>query len=296
MKNNKIALLPGLSLFLCFCLLTGTGKLAARLGGGAPLLALAEVISFVLPLVLLVFSMRDQKKLRRRLSWRRLRPGILGLTVRLGITVAVLSLFLNLLIYRVVGLTGADLTALPLDAPQTGLSMGARFVVIVVLSAVLEEVYLRGALFSVHEESVGTSACLIFSGLAFAMLHGSLMNFAGPFLAGIAYAYLTYISGSVWPAVLAHGVNNLYYLFVLWVTDTYAAFGIWNYFAAINALVMLLCLYLTLRALEQMLVKGSIPHFEKSAGLYDLWLLVRNPGMLAFVLAFAAKLILSRVL
>lgn len=296
MKNNKIALLPGLSLFLCFCLLTGTGKLAARLGGGAPLLALAEVISFVLPLVLLVFSMRDQKKLRRRLSWRRLRPGILGLTVRLGITVAVLSLFLNLLIYRLVGLTGADLTALPLDAPQTGLSMGARFVVIVVLSAVLEEVYLRGALFSVHEESVGTSACLIFSGLAFAMLHGSLMNFAGPFLAGIAYAYLTYISGSVWPAVLAHGVNNLYYLFVLWVTDTYAAFGIWNYFAAINALVMLLCLYLTLRALEQMLVKGSIPHFEKSAGLYDLWLLVRNPGMLAFVLAFAAKLILSRVL
>lgn len=296
MKNNKIALLPGLSLFLCFCLLTGTGKLAARLGGGAPLLALAEVISFVLPLVLLVFSMRDQKKLRRRLSWRRLRPGILGLTVRLGITVAVLSLFLNLLIYRLVGLTGADLTALPLDAPQTGLSMGARFVVIVVLSAVLEEVYLRGALFSVHEESVGTSACLIFSGLAFAMLHGSLMNIAGPFLAGIAYAYLTYISGSVWPAVLAHGVNNLYYLFVLWVTDTYAAFGIWNYFAAINALVMLLCLYLTLRALEQLLVKGSIPHFEKSAGLYDLWLLVRNPGMLAFVLAFAAKLILSRVL
>ena len=34
MKNNKIALLPGLSLFLCFCLLTGSGKLTAYLGGG----------------------------------------------------------------------------------------------------------------------------------------------------------------------------------------------------------------------------------------------------------------------
>ena len=42
MKNNKIALLPGLSLFLCFCLLTGSGKLTAYLGGGAPLIALAE--------------------------------------------------------------------------------------------------------------------------------------------------------------------------------------------------------------------------------------------------------------
>ena len=296
MKNNKIALLPGLSLFLCFGLLTGTGKLAGRFGGSAPLIALAEFISFALPLVLLVFSMRDQKKLRKRLQPRRMRKGILGLTVRLGVTVAVLSLFLNLLVYHLAGLVGADLSATPLDAPQSGLSMSARFFIIVVLSSVMEEVYLRGTLFTVHEESVGTSACLIFSGLAFAMLHGSMMNFAGPFLAGIAYAYLTYVSGSVWPAILAHGVNNLYYVFVLWITDTYAAFGIWSYFAAINALVLLLFLYLTLRELETLLTRGCIPHFEKSAGLYDLWLLVRNPGMLAFFLAFVAKLIVNRVL
>lgn len=295
MKNNKIALLPGLSLFLCFCLLTGTGKLAGHFGGSAPLIALAEFISFALPLVLLVLSMRDQKKLRKRLQPRRMRKGILGLTVRLGVTVAVLSLFLNFLVYHLAGLVGADLSATPLDAPQSGLSMSARFFIIVVLSSVMEEVYLRGTLFTVHEESVGTSACLIFSGLAFAMLHGSMMNFAGPFLAGIAYAYLTYVSGSVWPAVLAHGVNNLYYVFVLWITDTYAAFGIWSYFAAINALVMLLFLYLTLRELETLLTRGCIPHFEKSAGLYDLWLLVRNPGMLAFFLAFIAKLIVNRV-
>lgn len=296
MKNNKIALLPGLSLFLCFCLLTGTGKLASRFGGSAPLIALAEFISFALPLALLVFSVRDQKKLRKRLQPRRMRKGMLGLTVRLGVTVAVLSLFLNLLVYHLAGLVGADLTATPLDAPQSALSMTARFFIIVVLSSVMEEVYLRGTLFAVHEESVGTSACLIFSGLAFAMLHGSLMNFAGPLLAGIAYAYLTYVSGSVWPAVLAHGVNNLYYVFVLWMTDTYAAFGIWSYFAAINALVLLLFLYLTLRELETLLTKGCIPHFEKSAGLYDLWLLMRNPGMLAFFLAFIAKLIVNRVL
>ncbi|HIX89452.1 MAG TPA: CPBP family intramembrane metalloprotease [Candidatus Agathobaculum pullicola] len=296
MKNNKIALLPGLSLFLCFCLLTGTGKLAYRFGGGAPLLALAEFVSFALPLVMLVFSMRDQKKLRKRLQPRRLRKGLLGLTVRLGVTVAVLSLFLNLLIYHLAGLVGADLTAIALDAPQSGLSMTARFAVIVVLSAVMEEIYLRGALFTVHEEIVGTSACLLFSGLVFAMLHGSMLNFAGPFLAGIVYAYLTFVSGSVWPAVLAHGVNNLYYMFVLWITDTYAAFGIWNYFAAINALVLLLFLYLTLRQLENLLTTGRIPHFERSAGLYDLWLLVRNPGMLAFVLAFIAKIIMNRVL
>ena len=293
MKNNKIALLPGLSLFLCFCLLTGLGKLAGRFGGSAPLLALAELVSFVLPFALVVFSLRDQKALRRRLQLKRLPKGAIGLTVKVGITVAVLSLFLNLLIYQLAGIAGADLSAIALDAPQSGLGFLPRLLVIVALSAVVEELYLRGALMTVHEGSVGTSACLLFSGIAFAMMHGSLMNFAGPLLAGIAYAYLTYIFGSVWPAVLAHAVNNLYYMFVIWITDTYAAFGIWNYFAAINGLAMLLFLYLSLRTLETMLVKGRIPHFEKSAGLYDLWLLMRNPGTAAFALAFAAKLVLD---
>ena len=293
MKNNKIALLPGLSLFLCFCLLTGSGKLTAYLGGGAPLIALAELVSFAVPFAMAVFSMREQKTLRRRLKYRRLPKGALGLTVKIGIAVALLSLFLNLLIYQVAGMAGADLSATALDAPQTGLGFAARLLVIVVLSAVVEELYLRGALLTVHEQSVGTSACLLFSGLAFAMLHGSLLNFAGPLLAGIAYAYLTYIFKSVWPAVLAHAVNNLYYMFVLWITDTYAAFGIWNYFAAINGLVLLLFLYLSLRSLENLLAKDLVPHFEKSAGLYDLWLLIRNPGVAAFVLAFAAKLILD---
>lgn len=295
MKNNRIQLFPGLSLFLCFCLLMGSGRLAVRFGGGAPLLAAAETISFLLPLGLVLFSMRDQKRFRHRLRLRSLPKDAVLLAVELGVTAAVLSLFLNFLIFRLAGFAGADLSAIALDVPQSGMGMAARLFVIVLLSAVVEELYLRGALFAVQEESAGTSACLLFSGLIFAMLHGSLMNFAGPLLAGIAFAYLTYVFNSVWPAILAHVVNNLYYLFVVWITDTYAAFGIWNYFAGINLLVLLLFAYLSLRSLEKMLAREKIPHFEKSAGWYDLWLLVCNPGTAAFLLAFAANLVLKWV-
>lgn len=295
MKNNRIQLLPGLSLFLCFCLLTGSGRLAARLGAGAPLIAAAETVSFLLPLGLVLFSMRDQKRFRRRSQLRRLPKGAALLAVELGVTAAVLSMFLNFLVFRLAGLAGADLSAIALDVPQSGMGMAARLLVIVLLSAVVEELYLRGALFTVQEESVGTAACLLFSGLVFAMLHGTLMNFAGPLLAGMAFAYLTYVFNSVWPAILAHIVNNLYYLLVVWITDTYAAFGIWNYFAGINLLVLLLFVYLSLRSLEKLLTQEMIPHFEKSAGWYDLWLLVRNPGTAAFLLAFAAKLVLNWV-
>ena len=288
--KSKSTLFPGLSMFLCFCLQIGTGRLSYRFGGGAPLIAISEAVSFLLPALLLWrFGGVSGKKLKKRLQFRRLPRGGMGFTIKLGISIALVSLFLNLLIYQICGVTGADLSTTALDAPQTGLSLAGKLLVIVLLSAVVEEVFLRGTLFCTQERGACTGACLLLSGLAFAMLHGSLMNFAGPFIAGVAYAYLTYSFGSIWPAVIAHTVNNLYYIFVVWITETYAAFGIWNYFAAINGLLLLLFLYLTLRAAEPLLVKGYLPHFQKGGLLYDAFLLVRNPGTIAFAAAFVAK-------
>ena len=292
MTNNKLTFFPGLSLFLCFCLLDGLGWVAARFGAGAPFIALAEAAAFILPMLLVVSALREPKTLLKRLRRRRFPEGVMGLSVKLGMSVALLSLFLNLLIYQIAGLAGADLTTTALGASQTGMSLFGKLLVIVVLSAVVEEFYLRGALLLAHEQRVGTGACLVFSGIVFALLHSSVSNLFGPLVAGIAYGYLTYSFGSVWPAVIAHAVNNLYYVFVLWLTDTYAAFGIWNYFAAVNAILLLLFLYLTLRGAETLLAKGYIPHMEKGAGLYDLFLLVRDPGVLAFAVAFVVKVVL----
>ena len=51
--KNRTALLSGLSLFVCFCLLTGLSRLIIRyLGISPPLLLLAEVLSFALPALL----------------------------------------------------------------------------------------------------------------------------------------------------------------------------------------------------------------------------------------------------
>ncbi|WNX86465.1 CPBP family intramembrane glutamic endopeptidase [Agathobaculum sp. NTUH-O15-33] len=290
--KRKTALFPGLSLFLCFCLLTGSGALATYFGGGTLLIAASELISFALPMLLLWVTMRQRERLSKRLRPKPLPKGAIGFSVKLGVTVAVLSLFLNFLIYQLVGLAGADLSATALDAPQTGLTALGRVAVIVVLSSLVEELYLRGSLLAAHEQLAGTGACLLVSGIAFAMLHGSLMNFIGPMVAGVAYAYLSYSFGSLWPAIIAHAVNNIYYVLVVWITETYSAFGIWNYFAAVNALILLLFLYLTLRAAERLLVRGSIPHFEKGAGRRDFWRLTANPGFLVFVLAFVAKAVL----
>lgn len=279
-------------MFLCFCLLIGLGHLATNFGSKPWMLAAAEAAAFLLPALLLFLTQPEKETLLQRLRPKKLPKGGLRLTVSLGVTVAVLSLFLNVVVYQLVGMTGADLSTTALDAPQTGLGFVGRLLIIVLLSALVEELFLRGTLFAAHEKIAGTAVCLLMNGVFFAMLHGSLLNFAGPLVAGAAYAYLTYVFGSVWPAVLAHIVNNLYYMIVIWFTETYAAFGIWNYFAAINGLLLLLFLYLTLRVIECLLVRGAIPKLEKSAGLYDVLLLIRNPGILAFAVAFLIKAVL----
>ena len=188
MTNNRLAFFPGLSLFLCFCLLDGLGWVASRFGTGAPFVALAELLAFVLPGLLVVSSLREKKTLLKRLRKRRFPKGVVGLSVKFGLAAAPLSLFLNLAVYRLAGLAGADMTVTALSAPQTGMTLFGKLLVVVVLSAVVEEFYLRGALLTAQEQRVGTAACMVFSGLAFALLHGSMMNFFGPLIAGIAYA------------------------------------------------------------------------------------------------------------
>lgn len=295
MKNNKIALLPGLSLFLCFCLLSGTGYLVDRFGVSTLSVFLAETASYILPMFLVVSAMRDQKPLNRRLRPAKLPKGAKGLAVLLGISVGMLSLSLTLLAHQIGGFAKAQLMVTALDSAQAGLTLGGKLFVTVFVSAVVEEFYLRGALMTMQEQSVGTGACLVFSGFAFAVLHASPMHFVGPFLAGMVYAYLTYVFGSVWPAILAHAVNNLYYIGVLWLTNTYAAFGIWNHFAAVNAIVMLVFMYFTLQKVENMLLRGSLPHMERGAGLYDILLLMRNPGVVIFIVAFFVRIVLRLI-
>ncbi|MFQ9126608.1 MAG: type II CAAX prenyl endopeptidase Rce1 family protein [Butyricicoccaceae bacterium] len=145
-------------------------------------------------------------------------------------------------------------------------------------AALVEELFLRGVLMPIHEKGVGTSACLLFAGLTFALLQGDPLRAIGAFAAGCAFAYIAYIFDSVWPAVIAHLAGGLYLSVTMWMTDVYAPFGIGNYFFACNLLGLLLFLYLTVRTAQGMLVRDSVPHFAKSAGLYDLWLLMRNPG------------------
>ncbi len=291
MKNNKLALFPGLSLFVCFCLLRGAEGLVDKSGGASWLYALAEALAFILPALLSAISVRDQKTLYRRLRFKKLPHGALFFSIKLGAAAAAASVLADMATAHVEQVQ-VMLQVTPMYIPLNPLQPIEKFLVLVILPAFVEEMFIRGSLMVSHEQMACTMGCILASGAAFALLYGDVSHLAGPFIMGMAYAYLVYSFDSVWPAILAHMAGSLYYLGAAWLTQTYAAFDIWSYFTAINALILLFLLLTALRSAENLLLEELIPDFERGAGLYDMLLLMRNPGVAAFVIAFIAKAVL----
>ena len=77
-----------------------------------------------------------------------------------------------------------------------------------IVPAVCEEVMYRGYIQRSLEKSSGIWAAIIISGVIFGAYHLQITNILPLSFLGIMLAYLTYISDSLIPAIVAHFVNN----------------------------------------------------------------------------------------
>ncbi len=74
--------------------------------------------------------------------------------------------------------------------------------------AVCEEVMYRGYVQRAFEKSWGITAAILISGAIFGAYHLQISNFLPLATLGVFLAYLTYISDSLVPAMVAHFINN----------------------------------------------------------------------------------------
>lgn len=290
--KNRSAFLTGISLFCCFCLLIAGGAVGKQINNGFLTwwILLAEAIAFLVPTVMIILPLRRGEPIRISASRKRLRFPTVRLAVRLGIAVSLLSFLANFLVLQIAGDDVSALNPASFQASDLGGHPLAYILAVALVPAIVEEIYLRGAVFQVFSRYAGTGLCIFLTALVFAMLHGSLYNFIGPLLGGLVFGWLAFAYGSIWPAVIAHAANNLFYLFALWLTDTYSAFGIWNYFPALCVLLLLLFVYLSLRAVERLFLTGRVPHFVQGQGAAAaIRAIVGNSAAIAFVIAFFAK-------
>lgn len=77
-----------------------------------------------------------------------------------------------------------------------------------IVPAVCEEIMYRGYVQRAFEKSWGIIAAILISGAIFGAYHLQISNFLPLATLGVFLAYLTYISDSLVPAMVAHFVNN----------------------------------------------------------------------------------------
>lgn len=79
---------------------------------------------------------------------------------------------------------------------------------IALVPAFAEEILFRGYILRAFEKSGGIILAILFSSLVFALFHLQLTNLLPLATLGAVMGLLTWLSGSIWPAVVAHFVNN----------------------------------------------------------------------------------------
>lgn len=89
-----------------------------------------------------------------------------------------------------------------------------NFMILCVLAPILEEAICRGVIMQLFKR-YGTAASLIFSSLAFAMMHQSAQTFFAIFFLGMLLGLIRLTTGSLLASILAHAASNFYSLCVL---------------------------------------------------------------------------------
>lgn len=77
-----------------------------------------------------------------------------------------------------------------------------------IVPAVCEEILYRGYVMRAFERSWGIWAAIIISGILFGLYHVQLTNLLPLAFIGIILAFITWISDSIYPAMIVHFVNN----------------------------------------------------------------------------------------
>jgi len=79
-----------------------------------------------------------------------------------------------------------------------------------IIAPMFEEVIFRGVLFASLRRRFGWETSAVFSALVFSFVHGyGLVGLLTVFWSGVLWAWAYEKTGSLWPGMIAHGINNL---------------------------------------------------------------------------------------
>jgi uncharacterized protein len=199
-------------------LLLVAGLLAPSVLGGLvrPLLPgdgdAVALLASPIAVVAVVLLARRRGRSPRDLGLRRPRPGWLLPTLVAAPLLVLVNVAVGLSLRAVGGGRLAGASAAETGLAEVGLAaspllLGVTLLIAAVLAPIEEELLFRGVLQAGLVQRFGALAGILLAATAFLLAHGEGMG-AFHLVAGVAYGWIAHRTGSIWPAVVLHGVNN----------------------------------------------------------------------------------------
>lgn len=159
------------------------------------------VVPFLLCAKLLHFRVGDLVPLKRT------KPALTALLVILAMGFSILGSYVSSLLDGFLSIFGEQAKMPELTQPTDPMGLILSLLVIAVAPALMEEFAFRGIILG-SLRRFGDGFAIFISALMFGMFHGNLVQIPSAFIMGLALGFITVVSGSMWPAVLAHFLNN----------------------------------------------------------------------------------------
>ncbi|MBQ7779418.1 MAG: CPBP family intramembrane metalloprotease [Clostridia bacterium] len=213
---------------------------------GPGLTALIYGVIYLIPM--LVYIKSHRYKSRNAFRLKMVSPKYWLFVLLFGLSVCLICTLIN------VGCTALFRAVFKVDFQNsivdlTGTDTGTLILTSVLLPAFAEELLLRGLVQGEYEK-YGITIGVLLTSLIFALFHTNPMHIPSLFVAGVCYGVLTVMFRSVWPAILAHAINNGVAVFVAKQSAFIRYLLQDKLFVIIAVLVCFLILIFTLKMLE----------------------------------------------
>lgn len=192
-------------LLVVLCLLLGLSFCRQWLPAfGVELAAILYLVVYFIPIG--VYNKTHRYRARTSLRLKRFKLKYLPFFLLFGLSVCLICALINLgcsaLAQAMFGYSPQN-NIVDLSSSNTGMLILTS----VLLPAISEEFLLRGLVQGEYEK-YGTTIGVILTALIFALFHTNPVQIPALFIAGVCYGVLTLLFKSVWPAVIAHAINN----------------------------------------------------------------------------------------
>ncbi len=169
---------------------------------------LVLIASMLLPFFMLSRPMRSVSGCEDPLPLERPRGGAdVLLTVPAGLMFCMAANGITDLLLTAISALGVELSSPELPMPTGVAGVTVTVFRMVVMPALVEELCFRGYVMQ-HLRRFGDRFAILTAALCFGLLHCNLIQAPFAFIVGLSLGYFVVRTGSLWPAILIHALNN----------------------------------------------------------------------------------------